>query len=80
MIVTLERATDRLPIDFAELETDAKADGYRHLARLAAEFAECPAMFHAIFTGYLDGKLAGIGAITDEPALTSPPKWRMRRL
>jgi predicted acetyltransferase len=80
MIVALERLTDTLPIGFSELEADAKADGHGHLTRLAAEFAQSPAVFHAIFVCYLDGSLAGIGAITDEPALTSQPTWRMRRL
>jgi GNAT superfamily N-acetyltransferase len=78
--VRLQSATNGLPVGFAGLEADAKADGHGHLTRLAAEFAECPTMFHAIFAGYLDGELAGIGAITDEPALPPQPKWRMRRL
>jgi predicted acetyltransferase len=37
-------------------------------------------MFHAIFAGHLSGRLAGIGAITDEPVLASRSVWRMRRL
>jgi predicted acetyltransferase len=80
MTLLLERITDTLPIGFAELDADAKADGHDHLSRLAAEFAQSPAIFHAIFACHLDGRLAGIGAITDEPGLTSQPKWRMRRL
>jgi GNAT superfamily N-acetyltransferase len=80
MTLSLERMTDTLPIGFTELDADAKADGHGHLTRLAAEFAQSPAIFHAIFACHLDGELAGIGAITDEPALTSQPTWRMRRL
>jgi GNAT superfamily N-acetyltransferase len=80
MTLSLERITDTLPIGFAELEADAKADGHNHLSRLAAEFAQSPAIFHAIFACHLDGSLAGIGAITDEPSPTSQPTWRMRRL
>src|SRR5262245_49644660 len=80
MTVLLKRVTDRLPIDFAELEADAKVEGHSHLTRFATEFAQSPAMFHAIFSGYVDGKLAGMGAITDEPGLTPQPRWRMRRL
>ena len=80
MAVTLERTTDGLPGGFAELEADAKADGHGHMTRLAAEFARSPAMFHAIFACHFGGRLAGIGAITDEPAPTSQPTWRMRRL
>jgi GNAT superfamily N-acetyltransferase len=80
MPVSLERTTDRLPAGFIQLEADAKTDGHGHLTRLSAEFAENPAMFHAIFVCYLDGELAGIGAITEEPARTSQPTWRMRWL
>jgi predicted acetyltransferase len=80
MTLSLERVTDTLPIGFAELEADAKADGHGHLTRLAAEFAQSPAIFHAIFACDLDGSLAGIGAITDEYGLTSQSIWRMRRL
>ena len=80
MPVSLERTTDRLPDGFAQLEADAKADGHGHLTRLSAEFAKNPAMFHAIVVCYLDGELAGIGAITEEPAQTSQPTLRMRRL
>jgi GNAT superfamily N-acetyltransferase len=37
-------------------------------------------MFHAVFAAYIHGELAGIGAMTDEPMMTSQPTWRMRRL
>jgi predicted acetyltransferase len=80
MTLSLERITDTLPVGFAELEADAKADGHDHLTRLRAEFARSPAIFHTIFVCHLDGRLAGIGAITDEPGLTSQPTWWMRRL
>ena len=80
MTLSLELMTDTLPVGFAELEADAKTDGHGHLTRLAAEFAQSPAIFHAIFACRLDGRLAGIGAISDEPALTSQPTWRMQRL
>jgi hypothetical protein len=75
MTLSLELMTDTLPVGFAELEADAKTDGHGHLTRLAAEFAQSP----AIFACRLDGRLAGIGAITDEPALTSQPTRRMWR-
>lgn len=74
MTVSLKRVIDRL------LEADAKVEGHRHVTRFAAEFAQNPAMFHAIFAACVDDKLAGVGAITDEPTLTSQTKWRMRRL
>jgi len=80
MPVSIERTTDRLPAGFIQLEADAKADGYGHLTRLSTEFAKDRTMFHAMFVCYLDGELAGIGAITDEPERTSQATWRMRRL
>jgi GNAT superfamily N-acetyltransferase len=80
MTVTLERVSNRLPYSFEDLKADARADGHRHLVRLAAEFEQSPTMFHAIFAGYVDGRLAGIGAMTDEPALTLGSAWRLRRL
>ncbi|MBB4372687.1 GNAT superfamily N-acetyltransferase [Bradyrhizobium sp. cir1] len=79
-IISLERTADTLPADFPELEADAKAYGHAHMTRLVAEFAHDRAMFHAIFTCHLDGRLVGIGAITTEPAPTPVPVWRMRRL
>jgi GNAT superfamily N-acetyltransferase len=78
--VALERVSNRLPYGFEELQADARADGHRHLTRLAAEFEQSRTMFHAIFAGYVDGRLAGIGAMTDEPALPVGSAWRLRRL
>lgn len=80
MPICLERTTDSLPAGFSELEADAKADGHRHMTRFATEFTHNRAMLHAIFTCHLEGRLVGIGAITDEPARTLLPIWRMRRL
>jgi GNAT superfamily N-acetyltransferase len=80
MTISLERTADTLPAGFSELEADAKADGHEHLTRFAAEFSHNRAMFHAIFACHADNGLAGIGAITDEPALNWQPVWRMRRL
>ncbi|MGY8638770.1 GNAT family N-acetyltransferase [Bradyrhizobium sp. 14AA] len=79
-MISLERTADTLPADFPELEADAKADGHAHMTRLVAEFTHERAKFHAIFTSRLDGRLVGIGAITNEPTPTSLPMWRMRRL
>jgi GNAT superfamily N-acetyltransferase len=80
MTVTLARVSNRVPYGFEDLKADALADGHRHLTRLAAEFEQSPTMFHTIFAGYVDGRLAGIGAMTDEPALTLGSAWRLRRL
>jgi GNAT superfamily N-acetyltransferase len=80
MTVTLERVSSRLPHGFEDLQADALADGHRHLMRLATELEQSPTMFHAIFAGDVEGRLAGIGAMTDEPALTLGSAWRLRRL
>jgi GNAT superfamily N-acetyltransferase len=80
MIVVLDRVSHRLPASFQELEADARADGHANLTRLSSEFAENPAMFHHMLSAYVDSELAGIGAITDEPAPSLQPAWRMRRL
>lgn len=80
MPIMLERVAGKLPLGFAELEADANADGHRHMTRLAIEFAESTAVFHAIFACSLNGRVSGIGAITDEPAWNCYSMWRMRRL
>ena len=80
MTVFLTRVSHQLPVSFDVLRNDAEASGYRHMSRFAAEFNGTPAMFHAIFAAYVEGNLAGLGAITDEPQPTSAPAWRMRRL
>jgi GNAT superfamily N-acetyltransferase len=80
MSIKLERVADRLPDSFDALLQDARADGHLHMARFAHEFANTPHMFHAVFAGYIDGHLAGLGAITDEPTQPAQRVWRMRRL
>src|SRR5262245_23087952 len=80
MTVTLERALNTLPYGFKDLQADSLADGHRHLLRLAIELEQSPTMFHAVFAGYIAGRLVGIGAMTDEPASTSRSAWRLRRL
>jgi len=79
-MIVLERAADTLPAGFSDLEADAKAGGHAHMTRLATEFTVDRAMFHAIFACRQDGRLVGIGALTNEPTPTSLPIWRMRRL
>lgn len=69
MTISLERIAFVLPPDFPELEADAAVDGHRHMARLAAEFALDRSIFHAVYMCRVNGRLAGVGAITDEPAL-----------
>ncbi|CCD96813.1 putative Acetyltransferase, GNAT family [Bradyrhizobium sp. ORS 375] len=80
MAIVLVPILDELPADFARLELDAAADGHANMARLSVEFARTPAMFHHVIAAHVGGALAGIGAITDEPAAAEHPAWRMRRL
>lgn len=80
MTVLLERIHGQLPDAFPALNADAAADGHANMTRLASEFSETPAMFHNVMAAYLDDELAGIGAITGEPAPALQPAWRMRRL
>jgi GNAT superfamily N-acetyltransferase len=79
MTVCLRRIAS-LPNGLEGLRADAEADGYRHMRRLAAEFEASREMFHAVQAAFIDGGLAGIGGITDEPQPTSGPAWRLRRL
>lgn len=79
MTIVLERIFDRLPVGFAELQADARADGHSHMARLADEYGSNPVLFHAVFVCHVGGWLAGIGAMTDEPTQMPPTAWRMRR-
>jgi GNAT superfamily N-acetyltransferase len=73
-LIRLVRVTEALPEGFEALRAAAEAEGHRHLGRLAEEWAERPALFHALMTAWRD-------AITDEPeAATAEPAWRMRRL
>ncbi|GLH82312.1 hypothetical protein SSBR45G_72210 [Bradyrhizobium sp. SSBR45G] len=80
MAIVLETVHDRLPADFEKLEVDARAGGHTNMTRLAAELTESPAMFHRVIAARVNGALAAIGGITDEPASAQQPIWRMRRL
>jgi hypothetical protein len=79
MTVCLGRIAS-LPNGFDGLRADAEADGFRHMRRLAAEFETMREMFHAVLAAFINGGLAGIGGITDQPQPTSALAWRMRRL
>jgi GNAT superfamily N-acetyltransferase len=79
--VTLElvRIGDRLPHDFADLASEAGAEGFRNIDRLAAEFADQRDSFTALFAAYEAGRLVGIGGLTPEPGAYLGEAWRMRR-
>lgn len=79
--VCLEKIIRKLPVGFEVLRTEARAEGYRHLERLATDWASGAARFdregEALFVAYVDGELAAIGGITVDPVI--PDALRMRR-
>lgn len=70
-----------MPAGFAALRCEADAEGYRHIGRLADEWAAGTLRFErdgeALMAACLRDELAGIGGLTIEPAL--PGALRMRR-
>ncbi len=79
--VRLQRVIGALPSGFEALRAEAQAEGYRHLDRLAADWAAGAVRFdregEALFVAYANGALAGIGGLTIDPAM--PGALRMRR-
>jgi hypothetical protein len=67
MIVTLERASNRLRDGFDELKADAEADGHRHLTRLAAEFEKTPACSTQSLRATLQAILRGSAPLPTSP-------------
>jgi len=80
-MIGLERLVDALPADFATMQAEARPEGYGMIDVLAAEWASGKNRFEvdgeALFAGYTDGALAGIGGLTIDPY--SPGALRMRR-
>jgi GNAT superfamily N-acetyltransferase len=79
-MLQLVRIEGELPEGFDPLRIEAQAQGHANMDRLAAEWAEDPALFHALIAAFLPGGLVGVGGVTDEPSECSEPAWRMRRL
>jgi GNAT superfamily N-acetyltransferase len=79
--VRLERVVRELPPGFDSLRAEAQAAGYRHLDRLAADWASGAGRFdrdgEALFVAYASGTVAGIGGLTIDPGM--PEARRMRR-
>jgi GNAT superfamily N-acetyltransferase len=80
-MLRLVQITDELPAGFDIVRAEAQAEGYRHLERLAADWASCAMRFNgageALLAATVEGVLAGIGGLTIEPAV--PDAFRMRR-
>jgi GNAT superfamily N-acetyltransferase len=79
-MLQLVRIEGDLPEGFEALRREALEQGHRNMDRLASEWAQDPALFHPLIAAFLDGGLVGIGGVTDEPARSAEPAWRMRRL
>jgi len=77
----LERVITELPAGFDGLRGEARAEGYRHIERLADEWTSGTVRFDrdgdALMAATLAGQLAGIGGITIDPV--QPETLRMRR-
>jgi GNAT superfamily N-acetyltransferase len=73
--------TDRLPSAFDGLRNQARTEGYRFLDRLADDWSRGATRFNgegeALLLGEVDGSLAGVGGMTEDP--TVPGALRMRR-
>ena len=77
----LERVLAELPVGFDVLRAEARAEGYRHIERLANEWIAGTTRFdrkgEALMAAILGAELAGIGGLTIDPS--QPDALRMRR-
>jgi NTP pyrophosphatase (non-canonical NTP hydrolase)/GNAT superfamily N-acetyltransferase len=77
----LERVGEALPAEFEALRAEARAEGYRMLDRLAADWHSGELRFdresEALFAAFAGDVLAGVGGLTREAAM--PNALRMRR-
>jgi GNAT superfamily N-acetyltransferase len=80
-MVQLAQVIDDLPASFEVMRAEARAEGYRHLERLAADWASRAMRFNgegeALLAAYVNGSPVGTGGLTNEPAM--PGAFRMRR-
>ena len=79
--VRLQRVVEALPAGFNTMRSEAIAEGYRFVERLAVDWDTGKLRFtepgEVLLAAYSDGVLAGIGGLTVDPAL--PQALRMRR-
>jgi GNAT superfamily N-acetyltransferase len=77
----LERVLTELPAGFQVLSAEARAEGYRHVDRLADDWQAGTVRFdregEALIAAYIDGDLAALGGLTIDPS--QPGALRMRR-
>lgn len=79
--IRLEPVIGELPPGFEALRRESQAEGYRHLDRLAADWASGAIRFNGddevLLTAWVGGDLAAVGGLTLDPVL--PDALRMRR-
>ena len=80
-MLQLVRIFDELPEGFGDLVAEASGEGVRNMALLAERWragVRFEGDGEALLTAFLAGELAGIGAMTPEPAALEPAR-RLRR-
>ncbi|KAF5880604.1 MULTISPECIES: GNAT family N-acetyltransferase [Rhizobium] len=81
MTIDIRRLRDRLPQEIADLESEARREGHRHVARLIDEWSIGDNRFQRdgerLLGAYVDDALVGIGGMTVETAMSGA--LRMRR-
>ncbi|MGO7541016.1 GNAT family N-acetyltransferase [Rhizobium ruizarguesonis] len=81
MTIDIRRLRDRLPQEIAGLESEARREGYRHVARLIDEWSAGNIRFEhhgeRLLGAYVDDALIGIGGMTVDSAMSAA--LRMRR-
>ena len=79
--VRLERVTEALPAGFETLRSEARAEGYMFIERLATEWASGGMRFdragEALLVVHVHSEIAAVGGLTVDPAI--PEALRMRR-
>jgi GNAT superfamily N-acetyltransferase len=79
--VRLDRVVKELPAGFDSLRAGARAEGYRHLERLADDWASGAIRFdrdgEALLVAHVGSEIAAVGGLTVDPAW--PEALRMRR-
>jgi GNAT superfamily N-acetyltransferase len=80
-MIRLERVVDALPARFEAMRIEARAEGFGMLDTLAAEWSSGAMRFdrpgEMLLAAHVDDALAGIGGLTQEPAI--PGALRVRR-
>lgn len=81
MVTRIDRVAGTLPAGLAALGAEARAEGYSHLERLAADWETGATRFNrlgeALLAAWVDERLAGIGGLTLDPV--EPNALRLRR-